>query len=219
MLLMQISARPWAILAAAIVLAFAVWLIKLGQEVQAQTLQQPLLKLDKTLGQWHAVGNDQIMDVGSKNLLKPQDYLLRNYRGPDGRISALFVAYFGLQREKQMIHSPKQCLPGGGWQIKSREKIIVPGPNGGWQVNRFVLASKLNRLSVLYWFQGRDRIESNEYLARLQLITDGLFLNRNDGALVRITTALGNSNQAVLAGQIELAKSLIPAIEKLMPDH
>jgi EpsI family protein len=127
------------------------------------------------------------------------------------------VAYFGVQLEGAMIHSPRNCLPGGGWQIQSREEILVPGPQGPHRVNHLILTQNLDRISVLYWYQGRGRVESNEYRERLSLVLDGLWQRRTDGALVRLTAVQPQGDSQVLADQINLASALIPALDKLLP--
>lgn len=194
-------------------------LIQAGQVVKPLQLQKPLVHLDLALGKWRAAGADQPLDAPTLDLLKPQDYLLRNYLDSQGRSCAVFVAYFGVQLEGAMIHSPRHCLPGGGWQIMSREEITVPGPQGEARVNRLVLGQNLERLSVLYWYQGRGRVEPNEYRDRLYLVLDGLTKQRTDGALVRLTAIQRPGDDQVLPGQINLAAALMPALDRLLPPN
>jgi EpsI family protein len=160
---------------------------------------------------------DQLLDAPTLDLLKPQDYLLRTYHNGQGRQCSVFVAYFGVQLEGAMIHSPRNCLPGGGWQIQSSEEILVPGPRGPYRVNHLILAQDMDRISVLYWYQGRGRVEPNEYLDRLNLVLDGLWHRRTDGSLVRLTSVLAPGDGKVLESQINLASVLIPALDKLLP--
>ncbi len=190
----------------------------LGSEVQPQHLRAPLDHLPRVIEGWQAMAPDHRLDERTLELLKPQNYILRNYR-KGGRDIALFVAYFGLQQEGQIIHSPRNCLPGGGWEIVSRRKLTVPGAGGtGWRVNHLILQSELDRLSVLYWYQGRGRIESNEYWERLSLVTDAIRMRRNDGALLRLTAVVPrHGNHAVLDEELKLAAVLIPAMERLLP--
>lgn len=202
--------------ALALILAAAV-LSYLGSDVQPQRLRAPLDHLPRVIDGWQAMAPDRKLDDRTMELLKPQSYLLRNYR-KQGRAIALFVAYFGLQQEGQMIHSPRNCLPGGGWEISSRKQVTVPGPNGGWRVNHLILQSELDRLSVLYWYQGRGRVEPNEYWERLSLITDAVRMRRNDGALLRLTMVMPRQGgQEFLEAELTMAAALIPAMERLLP--
>ncbi len=204
--------------AAALLLA-VLGLIQAAQVVEPLSLRQPLAKLDSNLGQWRSAAGDQLLDTPTLDLLRPQDYLLRTYLNGQGRQCAVFVAYFGVQLEGAMIHSPRNCLPGGGWQIQSREEVLVPGPQGPYRVNHLVIAQEMERISVLYWYQGRGRVEPNEYVDRLNLVLDGLWQRRTDGSLVRLTAVQSAGADQVLEGQIALASALIPALDKLLPQN
>src|SRR5271157_1339717 len=49
-------------------------------------------------------------------ILQPSDYLSRVYFQPGVGEIGLYIAYFESQRTNAAIHSPKNCLPGAGWQ-------------------------------------------------------------------------------------------------------
>ncbi|KIX13279.1 exosortase C-terminal domain/associated protein EpsI [Dethiosulfatarculus sandiegensis] len=204
----------WAVV---ICLGVTSFLIYQGKNVKAQYLRAPLQKLDLRLGLWHGVGPDVDLDERTLGLLKPSDFLLRDYVNPRGQNIAVFLAYFGLQEEGRIIHSPRHCLPGSGWQISSRKQIDIPGNNGPYKVNHLIITNELQKLSVLYWYQGRGSIEANEYKERINLLLDGLTLKRSDGALVRLTMVVDPMNPNHLKDLISLAKPLIPALNRLMP--
>ncbi len=207
---------PWLLIAAGLMLAVLI-LAHLGSQVQRRQLLAPLVGLPVALGPWRGVGPDLPLDQDALDLLKPQDYLLRNYIDGRGRACALFVAYFGLQEEGAIIHSPRHCLPGAGWQIMSRSQVEAATPRGPRQLNHLIIGQGLDRVSVLYWYQGRGRVEANEYLDRLQLVLDGLAHQRTDGALVRLTSAMIPGDDQGLSAQIQMAEALIPALERLLP--
>ena len=188
----------------------------LGQRVTPQALRAPLGELPVVLGPWRAVGLEGRLDRRTLDLLKPTSYLLRTYRGPRGWLCTLFVAYFALQKEGQIIHSPRNCLPGAGWEIQSRRRVKVPG--GPWRVNHLVLANGLDRISVVYWYQGRGRVEPDEYRDRLRLILDSVLLGRTDGALVRLTSRMPRrGGEELTAAQLRMAAVLIPAMARILP--
>ena len=74
----------------------AALLMGVGREVRPQKLAQPLGKLPLALGSWRAVGPDQTLDQSTLKVLRPSDYLLRNYINPQGEVCAVFVALFRL---------------------------------------------------------------------------------------------------------------------------
>jgi EpsI family protein len=90
------------------------------------------------------------------------------------------------------VHSPRLCLPGGGWKIVSFERQMIPATNGhaAWPVNRFIIEQGGQRELVYYWFRERDRRLTNEYVVRWYLFWDALTRNRTDGSLVRLVAPI-----------------------------
>ena len=118
------------------------------------------------------------------------DYLIADYVNTNNDQVNLYVAWYASQRKGESIHSPRTCIPGGGWRIRSLsqkrlEDILLDGRP--LTVNRVEIAKGDNLQLVYYWFQGRKRIITNEYAAKWFVFWDGLIRNRTDGALVRLT--------------------------------
>ncbi|MBT8421952.1 MAG: VPLPA-CTERM-specific exosortase XrtD [Gammaproteobacteria bacterium] len=126
--------------------------------------------------------------------LKLDDYLMARYgRKMDRLPIELYVAYYDSQRKGASVHSPRACLPGGGWTIESFEEHRVEnvGPDGEpVQVNRALISLGEDRQLVYYWFQQRGRNLTNEYLVKWFIFWDSLTKNRSDGALVRLVTPI-----------------------------
>ena len=122
--------------------------------------------------------------------LKFDDYILADYSDGNGAPVNFYAAYYGSQVTGESSHSPRNCLPGGGWQITSSEAKEIPGVTIGdtpLVVNRFEIRKGDFRQLVYYWFQGRNRIDTNEYIVKWHLFWDALTKSRTDGALVRLT--------------------------------
>ena len=123
-------------------------------------------------------------------VLKLSDYILADYVGKDNLPVNLYVAYYNTQRKGVSAHSPKSCLPGGGWRIKELDQVPVKGVTVAGKtlvVNRVVIQLGDVKQLVYYWFQQRGRIITNEYLVKWYLFWDALTKQRTDGALVRLT--------------------------------
>lgn len=113
------------------------------------------------------------------------DYLSINYSHSNSEIPVnFFVSYYASQRSGQSPHSPKVCIPGGGWNIALFERDSAKG----LPFNRVVIAQGERRQLVQYWFVERGRPVANEYYKKWLLIKDFVAHGRTDGALVRITT-------------------------------
>jgi EpsI family protein len=155
-------------------------------------------------------------------VLKLNDYLIADYRGPAPRAVNLYVAWYDSQRAGRSVHSPRTCLPGGGWQIVEFDQVEVPGVVAAGQplrVNRVVMGMGTSRQLVYYWFQQRGRIITNEYLAKWYLFWDSLTNNRSDGALVRLVVPLGDGEQTSNADTdlAQFAAELAPVLEQYVP--
>jgi len=125
--------------------------------------------------------------------LKFDDYLLADYADPSGDVVNFYVAYYGSQRKGASAHSPKACLPGGGWEIQEFGQRELDGIdlNGlPIRVNRVVMQLGDARRLVYYWFQQRGRVITNEYLVKWYIFWDALTRHRTDGALVRLTSEI-----------------------------
>ncbi len=132
---------------------------------------------------------DRLEDV-YLDALKLSDYIVANYTDKDNKTVNFYVAYYDSQRKGVSAHSPKSCLPGGGWQIKEFGQIAIDGVTVAGKplrVNRTVIQLGDVKQLVYYWFQQRGRIITNEYMVKWYLFWDALTRQRTDGSLVRLT--------------------------------
>jgi len=131
-------------------------------------------------------GQHDKLDVAVVEKLAMTDYLLANYRNEQGTVINFYVAYYQSQRKGVSPHSPRVCIPGGGWEIAEFDRIEA----NGQPVNRVLIKKGNQRQLVYYWFQGHGRIVANEYINKWYLFIDSIIKNRTDGALVRLVTAV-----------------------------
>jgi EpsI family protein len=136
------------------------------------------------------VGRDQALAAGELKVAAPNAYLLRDYFIPGDTAAdhtfTLYIGYYDHQTQGRTIHSPKNCLPGSGWEPLSSRTEVLATAQGPAPVNRYLLQNHEERALVLYWYQGRGRVASNEYLVKWQLLRDAALRRRSDEALVRI---------------------------------
>lgn len=156
------------------------------------------------------------------------DYVMREFLEDSTPKFSVYVGYYDRQVQGKTIHSPKNCLPGAGWEILSTERIGAPGasPAAG-TVNRVLLANKGVRALVYYWYQGRGRVEANEFTVKWNLLRDAAMHGRTEEALVRIVvpisgaSAATSANDPTIAAADSLARAvaaeLLPAVTRVMP--
>ncbi|MGB5833252.1 MAG: VPLPA-CTERM-specific exosortase XrtD [Thiohalocapsa sp.] len=180
-----------------------------------------LLFFPTALGEWQ--GRTERMEQIYLDALKLDDYRMAQFSSKDGESINLYIAYYESQRKGASVHSPKSCLPGGGWEMQTFSQVVVPraGKDGGpLRVNRSLIQMGDERLLVYYWFQQRGRFMTNEYLVKWFLFWDSLVSNRSDGALVRLTTRIEPGADVSEADRIltEFSQSMAPSLRRFIPE-
>jgi exosortase D (VPLPA-CTERM-specific) len=166
------------------------------------------------IGNWH--GEQTAMEETVTKFLGLTDYVLANYKNDKSQSVNFYAAYYESQRKGVSPHSPRVCIPGGGWQISDITRTQI----GDLPINRIVIKKEDNTQLVYYWFQQRGRQFANEYFMKWYLFKDALLLNRTDGALVRITTAVApNENIADADNRLKaFAQQVAPVLPKFIPN-
>jgi len=134
-------------------------------------------------------GTEERFDSATYVVLGADTTTLRRYAGADGIPIWLFVAYFGAQNYGEQIHSPRNCLPGGGWNIVSHEHVplILPG-RGEVTSNRLLIESQGNQQIMHYFFLTRVGPVASEYRLKLELARAALTFKPRDAVFVRVSS-------------------------------
>jgi exosortase D (VPLPA-CTERM-specific) len=172
------------------------------------------------VGEW--VGRRDTLQSVYLDALRLDDYVLADFRGPDGQAVNFYAAYYQSQDSTRAIHSPHDCIPGGGWEITRFEQRTFPavGATGAFKVNRAIVRLGSQRQLVYYWFDERGRRFTSEYAARWYLFWDALTRHRTDGALVRFVAPFpADANESdVDANIMRLASSIEPTLNRYVPN-
>jgi len=183
-------------------------------------LVAPLADFPTQTGTWHMV-KDVPIEKEVADILRADDTLNRIYASADNsRAAFLFVAFFKTQRSGQAPHSPKNCLPGSGWESVESEplSITVPGREQPIVTNRYVVAKGNDKSVVLYWYQSRNRIIAGEFEAKFWLIADSIKFHRSDSSLVKVVVPVnGTDTEGATKGAVEFVQSVFPALAHQLP--
>jgi EpsI family protein len=185
-------------------------------QAEAVPSKTPLSSFPTQIGEWK--GSTDRFDDKIYEILGVDDSFLANYFGPDNRLIQLYVGFYGSQREGDIIHSPRNCMPGGGWNITrmTDETLSVGGRKV--TVRQLLLEKGKQKQVVLYWFQSRGRIIASEYSQKIYLVWDAIFRNRTDGSFVRLITPVVGGNQKEAEAEIkDFGEKLVPILSEYIP--
>jgi EpsI family protein len=182
-------------------------------------LAAPLSGFPAAVGGWH-LQQEGVVDQETQDILKADDILTRTYTSRQGEAN-LFIAYFKTQRQGQSPHSPKNCLPGSGWQQLETGRIDVPiNGNAGdtIRINQYVVEKGEAQSVVFYWYQSQGRVIADEFAAKFYLISDSISHHRSDTALVRVVIPIlrDRTKQAEGLG-IDFVQTFYPIVKGYLP--
>ncbi len=186
--------------------------------LRAVSTQHPM-PLKKSLAEFpsvidgYRVADREEMDKRVIKVLGVDDYLMWTYCR-NGFCIDLYIGYFTQQEKGAMIHSPKHCMPGGGWAPISSKIITIKTKEGTYRINRYLLQKDEDKILVYYWYEGRGRVVADELHDRLYLLWDRLIRRRTDGALVRLIVPYTPENERRLQ---EFTKALFPILKEYLP--
>jgi len=192
----------------------------LPTRAEASVKRRNFYEFPMSVQQWR--GTPSRLDQVELDALKLDDYVMANFSSDGRRGVNFYVAFYASQRKGESAHSPRSCIPGGGWEITDLTQRTVDGVLAAGQplrVNRVLIQKGDSRQLVYYWFQQRSRIITSEYLVKWYLFVDSITRNRTDGALVRLLTNVG-ANESVEQADLQLAgfaRSVAPRLDDFVP--
>jgi len=185
---------------------------------EAHVERKPLKDFPQAIGTWQKTGNDQILDDETLKVLRASDYLLRDFRKSDGQTANLYVGYYASQRSGATYHSPLNCLPGSGWTLSEPGKANIALPDGSsFVANKYVIQNGDYKSMMVYWYQGRGRNVASEYWGKVYTVFDSVRLRRSDGAMVRVTVPIRESEAAAEQTAIEFASTASNVLPEFVP--
>ncbi|HEX8832222.1 MAG TPA: EpsI family protein [Longimicrobium sp.] len=204
---------PAALLAAGAVLTFA------AHDQASMPLRAPLgTSVPAEIGAFR--GRDITVPEEERRVAGMTEYVMRAYTPAAGAAAAgfsVYVGYYASQTRGKTIHSPKNCLPGAGWEALTSKQATVATPEGPARVNQYLLQRGKDRALVLYWYQGRGRIAAGEYRVKWDLLRDAALRGRSDEALVRVIVPVTGSEADALRLASKVASELVPAVSRSLP--
>ncbi len=189
-------------------------------EVHSVSIKKPLSEFPQIIGSYRLSDSFQ-SSAGVVELLGVDDYIQYNYVSDNGDQINLYVGYYRAVGVKGGYHSPKNCIPGGGWGIDDVKNVTLnQGIEGKGQstVANMTIRNGEEYQVVLYWFQNRGRIIASEYWEKVYLVFDAIFKGRRDGTFVRIISHVQDGDKGKTAANVkDFAEKVMPELEHYLP--
>ena len=214
------TTNPYVRVVAVLLLLEALAFYAFASRRETAPTVQPLVLFPSVIGDW-LIYRDFPIDKEILDILKADDTLNRFYVNQSTRqLAGLYIAYFQTQRYGQAPHSPKNCLPGSGWEPVQEDFIFlrVPGWDAPIKVNRYVVQHGEEKSVTLYWYQSHNRVIAAEYAAKFWAVADSIRYRRSDTALVRIMVPVGPAGIDVAERTgAEFVQAVFPALLHQLP--
>ena len=174
----------------------------------------PLTSLPTEIGGYK--GRDEVVPEDQRQVAGMSDYVMRIFSRDSSDIFSVYVGYYDYQVQGKTIHSPKNCLPGAGWETMQEGTARIAAGGRDYDVKRYLLAN------------GAARAKSNEYKVKWDLLRDAALRGRTEEALVRIVVPVlppADASPAAERAALQRADSIaataaermIPAVDRVMP--
>jgi len=185
---------------------------------EAHVERKDLKDFPQNIGAWQRTGKDQILDDETLKVLRADDYLLRDFRKPEGPVANLYVGYYATQRSGATYHSPLNCLPGSGWILSEPGKATIELADGtSFVANKYVIQNGDSKNLMIYWYQGRGRNVASEYWGKVYTVLDSVRLRRSDGAMVRVIVPFNDSEAGAQQAAVEFASAASTVLPEFVP--
>jgi EpsI family protein len=210
----QTSVRP-AVTASILIGAFL--LLHTVSHGEAVVPSQPLRNLSYNVNGW--TGQEYPISERIIKAVSVSDYTNRVYSKIGQGSVQLYVGYYGTQKTGDTMHSPKNCIPGSGWDpIHSAYATITLLDGRQIVVNDYTIQRDQDKQLVFYWYQGRGRVIASEYSGKFWMVADAISRHRTDGALVRLITPMQDGEGNARARLTHFTQDVFPELDKIIPN-
>jgi EpsI family protein len=163
-----------------------------NQVQRRMPLEKPLSTVLQSV-QGFQVRNQKVSDE-ERAVAGMTDYVARAYSRNDTVAFTTLVSYYDRQTQGNSIHSPRNCLPGAGWDVLALGQRQLDVDGRKYTVNQYTLKNGTQSAVVYYWYQGRGRVVASEYAVKWNLLKDAALTGHTEEALVRVVVPVQASS-------------------------
>jgi EpsI family protein len=185
---------------------------------EAVMLRQSLEEFPSVVGSWR--GQEvTLLESEAVNALKVSDYLMRRYVDTAGYSAWVYIGYWRSQgRDGGQPHSPRNCLPGSGWNPLEASIVNLTVKGGGTlPLNRLVIQKDAQQQVVLYWYRAQGVDVASEVSAKVAMVRSAIVHNRTDGALVRVSSPVVGTVAETSERLLAYVAAMYPELDRFLP--
>ncbi len=176
----------------------------------------------RKIDEWKQYGPAEVLDAKVARALQADDYRSVYFQREGDPIPVGFFSAWYKDQSNGGVHSPEVCLPSSGWEIAWLERVDIaeslnsPVP---FNINKAIIQKGETRMMVYYWFEQKGRKVAWDFAAKLYLVLDGITSGRVDGAIVRLTTRIGEgeTDEDAAARLEEMVRDVVPVMPRFIP--
>ena len=191
--------------APALILAAGYLMVASARGQKAVPLAAPLDGVLPTVDGYRA-RNQKISD-DERRVAGMTNYVARVYSRDSVLAFTTLVSYYDRQTRGKTIHSPRNCLPGAGWEVVSGGTETLKANGASYVINRYILRNGHTQAVVYYWYQGRGRVVASEYTVKWNLLRDAALRGHTEEALVRVVVPIQPAAVDSRGGEIRFAEA------------
>ena len=208
--------RYWTMLILLSVAAIFSVMVRHGRAVP---LRRSLEQFPLQVGAWKGINRGRFPEEVLR-VLQASDYLNRDYQEMNGGYVNFYIGYYEQQRAGESMHSPKNCLPGNGWEVLDSVQVPleIPQSHKTIEVNHYLVQNETSKTFVLYWYDTHGRAFASEYKGKAILVWEALKTGRTDGSLIRIMVPYGGSAQKAEETANSFARQVYPMLKDYLPE-
>lgn len=179
-------------------------------------LARPFKDFPTQIGEW-TMAQSWDFDDSTLTVLRPSDYMARRYVDGRGQAVTLYLSYHDGGPDAGPIHSPRHCLPGSGWLLKSEQPMRYDLDGDALGAVRAIYARGEGQEAFLYWFEVCGRPVTNEFAIKAGEILGSLTQRRRDSAFIRLSMSVREGEKADFAVLDRFVEAFYPTIKQFLP--
>ncbi len=170
--------------------------------------KQSLQEFLQEIGDYKLIRNIPLGE-NVKETLELDDYLLADYRGPNGSVN-LYIGYYFSAAKMSAAHSPLVCLPAQGWSVD--EPVMKQLTVGGNVINYAEIEASIQGKTdlVLYWYQSAQITSPHVFRNKVNTFYNKFTQDGEQHAFVRVTVLLAGGKQDVNRLALDFIQDFYP---------